>query len=170
MKGAGTFETAVGAVVIAVAALFLAYAYRASGENLERGAYRLSANFGRVDGVTVGADVRIAGVKIGTVVAPTLDTDTYEAKLSLLIARGVPVPEDSIAKIVTDGLLGGSHVSIEPGASDVMLADGESITITQGAVDLLGLAVEAFTSGSGSNDDKDKEESPEADSPGGPRP
>lgn len=150
------FETIVGVVVIAVAALFLAYAYRVSGDNLEQGAYHLYAKFGRVDGVTVGADVRIAGVKIGTVSAPALDTDTYEARLNMLIAKNVRVPEDSAAKIVSDGLLGGSHVSIEPGASDVMLNDGETITITQGSVDLLGLAMDAFTSNATAKSDKDE--------------
>ncbi|MGE0409103.1 MAG: outer membrane lipid asymmetry maintenance protein MlaD [Amphiplicatus sp.] len=145
MNKAGMFETIVGAVVIAVAALFLFYAYQASGRGLERGAYRLDAAFGRVDGVTVGSEVRIAGVKVGTVSGDALDPKTYEARLRLSIAAGVPVPEDSIAKVMTDGLLGGAHVAIEPGASDVMLANGDSISFTQGSVDLLGVAVKAFT-------------------------
>lgn len=152
MSRAGVFETVVGAIVIAVAALFLVYAYRASGRDIARGAYRIDAVFGRVDGVTEGSEVRIAGVKIGTVSANALDTNTYEAELRLSIAGGVPIPDDSVAKIVTDGLLGGAHVAIEPGASDVMLRDGGKITVTQGSVDLLGLAVQAFTSNATSKD------------------
>lgn len=149
MGRAGLFETAVGAVVVIAAAFFLAYAWRATDRGLTRDAYTLQAVFGRVDGVTVGADVRMAGVKVGTVSGQRLDTETYEARLDLSISRRVPVPEDSAAKIVTDGLLGGAHVSIEPGASDVMLAGGEVITLTQGSVDLLGLAMQAFTGNMG---------------------
>jgi phospholipid/cholesterol/gamma-HCH transport system substrate-binding protein len=139
------FESIVGVFVLAVAAVFLFYAYGASGRALTARTYTLNAVFGRVDGVTPGSDVRIAGVKVGAVAASALDPKTYEARVSLSLARHVEVPEDSIAKIVSDGLLGGAHVAIEPGASDAMLAEGDTITITQGSVDLLGLAVEAFT-------------------------
>jgi phospholipid/cholesterol/gamma-HCH transport system substrate-binding protein len=145
MSKAGYFETFVGVVVISVAAMFLFYAYSFSGKRVSRDAYELNAVFGRVDGITIGAEVRIAGVKVGTVAAHGLDPKTYEAMLRLAMSSGVPVPEDSIAKVVSDGLLGGAHVAIEPGASDVMLVDGEAITITQGSVDLLGIAMEAFT-------------------------
>ena len=145
MTKAGIFETIIGVLVVAVAAIFLYYAYNASGRGAERGSYQLDAVFGRVDGVTVGSEVRIAGVKVGAVTGNALDGSTYEAKLRLSIASGVAVPEDSIAKIVSDGVLGGAHVAIEPGASDYMLENGEVIAITQGSVDLLGLAVQAFT-------------------------
>lgn len=149
MSRAGIFETVVGVAVIAIAAMFLAYAYRTSGQDAARSGYRLEAVFGRIDGVTIGSEVRIAGIKVGSVSASRLDPVTYEAKVQLSIASDVPVPEDSIAKVVSDGLLGGAHVSIEPGASDVMLKSGEQITLTQGSVDLLGLAVQAFTANVG---------------------
>ncbi|MEZ5892800.1 MAG: MlaD family protein [Parvularculaceae bacterium] len=145
MSRAGFFETVIGAVVIAAAAAFLAYAYGASGKGVGRDQYRLSAVFGRVDGVTIGSEVRIAGVKVGSVSANTLDLRTYEANVELAIDRGVAVPDDSVAKVVSDGLLGGAHIAIEPGASEDMLKAGDKITITQGSVDLLGLAVQTFT-------------------------
>ncbi|MEQ1931487.1 MAG: outer membrane lipid asymmetry maintenance protein MlaD [Parvularculaceae bacterium] len=156
MSKAGIFETIVGALVILVAGAFLLYAYGVSGK-ASRGAYDLSAVFGRVDGVNVGSQVRIAGVKVGTVSAHALDQATYEARVALRIEKGVKIPEDSIAKVVSDGLLGGAYISIEPGASDSMLADGGAITQTQGSVDLLGLAVQAFTS----NAQKDGGSAPE---------
>jgi phospholipid/cholesterol/gamma-HCH transport system substrate-binding protein len=145
MSRAAIFETLVGVAVIAVAALFLGYAYDASGRSLGRGSYELDAVFGRVDGVTVGSEVRMAGVKIGAVSKARLDELTYEARLGLAINSDIEVPDDSIAKIVSDGLIGGAIVSIEPGASETMLAAGGQIIQTQGAVDLLGLAVQAFT-------------------------
>lgn len=158
MTRAGILETLVGVVVIAIAALFLFYAYGASGKNLGRDAYMLSAVFGRVDGVTAGSEVRIAGVKVGTVAGHELDQQTYEAVLQLAMSDAVRVPEDSVAKIVSDGVLGGAHVAIEPGASEVMLEAGDKITITQGSVDLLGLAVQAFTSQAGNGGDGSAEE------------
>lgn len=149
MTRAGAFETVVGLIVIVVAAVFLFYAYGVSGKTIGGDQYRLGAVFGRVDGITVGSEVRIAGVKVGAVSANRLNLQTYEADLQLVIQKNIPIPEDSVAKIVSDGLLGGAHVAIEPGASDEMLREGDRITITQGSVDLLGLAVQAFTNQSG---------------------
>lgn len=141
------FETLVGVAVIAAAALFLVYAYQQTGRGDRLGAYTLNASFGRIDGVAVGSDVNIAGVKVGSVIDDELDPKTYEARLVLSIAGGVGVPEDSIAKISSNGILGGASVSIEPGASDVMLKAGETIVATQGSIDFISLAVDAFTSG-----------------------
>jgi len=150
MNRTGIFESLIGIVVVAVAIFFMVYAYSVSGKSFARDQYRLDAVFGRVDGVAVGSDVRIAGVKVGSVSANQLDLGTYEANLQLAIDGNVPVPDDSVAKIVSDGILGGAHVAIEPGASEDMLQAGDKITITQGSVDLLGLAVQAFTSQAGS--------------------
>ncbi|MEO1151807.1 MAG: outer membrane lipid asymmetry maintenance protein MlaD [Pseudomonadota bacterium] len=152
MERNGIIESLVGLIVLVAAGVFLFYSWSVSGQSLARDTYTLNAVFGRIDGIAAGADVRIAGVKVGTVSGFALKTDTYEATVSLAISRSTPVPEDSIAKIVSDGLLGGAHVALEPGASDVFLVDGESVTITQGSVDLLGLAVQAFTSGGAKND------------------
>ena len=155
MDRSGLFETVVGVAVVTVAASFFFYAYTVSGQAVGRDQYTVDAVFGRVDGVTVGAEVRIAGVKVGSVARNELNFNTYEANLELAIAASVPIPEDSVAKIVSDGLLGGAHVAIEPGASEEMLREGDKITITQGSVDLLGLAVQAFTNppASGGGDD-----------------
>lgn len=151
MQKSGAFETIVGSLVIAVAAGFLVYAYGASGKGIERGAYKIAAVFGRIDGVAEGSEVRIAGVDIGSVSGRVLDPATYEARLEMRIDRSVKIPDDSIAKIVSDGILGGAFVSIEPGASEDFLTEGGTITQTQGSVDLLGLAVQAFTSNAGKN-------------------
>ena len=56
------------------------------------------------------------------------------------------IPDDSSAKITTDGLLGGNYISIEPGGSDIYLSNNEEIFFTQGAVDLIGLVGEALFS------------------------
>lgn len=147
MSRAGIFETLVGIVVVFVAAAFFYYSYQISGRTGDNSSYDLSAVFGRIDGVAVGSDVKISGVKIGTVTNSELDPATFEAKVSFNVKSSVKLPEDSIAKVVSDGLLGGAHVSIEPGASEYNLASGDTITLTQGSVDLLGLAVQSFTNG-----------------------
>ena len=130
-------ETIIGALVVLVAVGFLGYALTRSGHGAARDGYPLVAHFNKVDGVAVGSDVRLAGVKVGTVEAVSLEPSTYMAKLTLAISPSVSVPEDSAAKIATDGLLGGAYVSLEAGGSDKMLKHGGEIEQTQGAVDLL---------------------------------
>lgn len=159
MSRSAAFETIVGVFVVIVAAMFMLYAYDVSGKRISGDSYRLDAVFGRVDGITIGSEVRIAGVKVGSVTANGLNLKTYEADLQLAINGDVPIPDDSVAKIVSDGLLGGAHVSIEPGASEEMLIEGDKITITQGSVDLLGVAMQAFTNNAakGSNESADED-------------
>lgn len=146
MAKGSIFESIVGVGVIGVAAGFLYYAYGVSGRGDTARTYPVNAVFGRIDGVTVGSEVRIAGVKVGAVSQSTLDPQTYEARVTLSVASSVKLPDDTAAKIVSDGVLGGAHVALEPGGSDVMLAAGDTISITQGSVDLLGLAMQAFSS------------------------
>jgi phospholipid/cholesterol/gamma-HCH transport system substrate-binding protein len=131
-------ETILGAVVAAVAVGFFAFAAAQAGQTAGGDRYDLIARFQRVDGVSVGSDVRVSGVKVGVVRAVALDPSTYLAQLTLSIDRGVDVPDDSTARIATDGLLGGAYVAIEPAGFDPLQAGGE-IPNTQGAVDLLTL-------------------------------
>lgn len=135
-------ETLIGAVVITVAAVFLAFAYSNVGPSTG-GSYRLTAQFNRVDGLATGADVRISGIKVGSVTGQSLDPVTFRASVHLTIANGIELPEDSSAKVASEGLLGGSYVAIEPGGADAILADGGTIKYTQGAVDLMGLISKA---------------------------
>ncbi len=162
MAKGSIFETIVGVGVLGVAAGFLYYAYEVSGRGATARTYPVKAVFGRIDGVTVGSEVRIAGVKVGAVSASTLDPQTYEARVTLNVSSGVELPDDTAAKVVSDGLLGGAHIALEPGGSDLMLAAGDTISITQGSVDLLGLAMQAF---SGNAAKSDASQSPPADAP-----
>ncbi len=131
-------ETILGAVVVVVAVGFFAFVAAQAGQTGSRQGYDLTARFQRVDGVNVGSDVRISGVKVGVVRAVDLDPETYLARLTLAINQGVDVLDDSTARIASDGLLGGAYVAIEPAGMDVLAAGGE-IPNTQGAVDLLTL-------------------------------
>jgi phospholipid/cholesterol/gamma-HCH transport system substrate-binding protein len=142
-------ETILGAVVAVVAVGFFAFAAAQAGQNTTGAGYDLHASFQRVDGVGVGADVRISGVKVGVVRSITLDPSTYDAVLTLTVNNGVHVLDESTARIATDGLLGGAYVSIEPAGMDP-LAAGAEIPNTQGSVDLLTLFA-SFAQGSGNS-------------------
>lgn len=142
-------ETILGAVVAIVAIGFFAFAAAQAGQTGATGGYDLTARFQRVDGVGVGSDVRISGVKVGAVRAVTLDPETYLAQLTLTIDGNVQVLDDSTARIATDGLLGGSFVSIEPAGMDALPPGGE-IPNTQGSVDLLTL-FSSFAQNSGND-------------------
>lgn len=131
-------ETAVGAVVIAAAVGFLAYSLTVGGKAGGHG-YEVQARFGQVGALAPGAVVSVAGVKVGTVSSITLDPKTYLAVVKLDLDAKTPLPADSVAKITSDGLLGGEHVAIEPGSSADNLKQGSQIQNTQGAVDLFGL-------------------------------
>lgn len=132
-------ETVVGALVLIGAAVFLGYLMTVGQIRSQTGGYPVTARFGQVGALKEGDDVRVAGVRVGQVTGVTLDPKTYFAATELTIDRGVSLPSDSTAKITSDGLLGGAHVSVEPGGAEDMLAPGGEIQNTQGAVDLFGL-------------------------------
>ena len=128
-------ELVAGAVVLLVAAGFLGYAVAHTGRTTISG-YTLNAKFQRIDGLSVGADVRLAGVKVGTVNTTRIDLATYQAVVSFSVEPGLKLPRDSSAEITSDGLLGGRFLSLVPGGDEKMLADGGTVTITQSAVSL----------------------------------
>jgi len=137
MKGRSLAEMATGAVVLLVAAIFLAYAVLHSG----RGAVltdgiSLTANFDRIDGISTGADVRIAGVKVGSVTDTRIDPQSFSAVVTLRVDRSLRLPTDTSAEVTSEGLLGGKYVSLVPGGSERMPADNGQITETQGSVSL----------------------------------
>ena len=117
-------ETIMGIVVVAVGAFFMFFAYRVSDLQVVKG-YNLTARFLKVGGLNVGSDVRINGIKVGTVVAQTLNNQDYEAEVKMSIAPNIKLPVDSTAIIVSDGLVGDKFIKIEPGKVQIMLADGD---------------------------------------------
>lgn len=99
----------------------------------------LTASFRSVEGVSVGTDVRLAGVKIGSVTGMDLNAQTYRADTVMTLSNDVPIPNDSSAVVASEGLLGGNFIEIVPGGSMDNFAPGEEIVDTQGAVSLLQL-------------------------------
>jgi phospholipid/cholesterol/gamma-HCH transport system substrate-binding protein len=141
-----TVETLIGAIVVAVAVVFLYFAY-SSTNAANLGGYDVQAKFQRVDGLNVGTDVRLSGIKIGSVSALTLDPKTYQATVHLSIRSDVKLPDDSSVMVTSTGLLGNSYLSVSPGGSDDMIPPGGAIHNTQGSVDLMSL-IGRFVGGS----------------------
>jgi phospholipid/cholesterol/gamma-HCH transport system substrate-binding protein len=139
-------ETLVGGGVIVAAAAFLLFAVTTTGKsNLTgSGGYSLSAEFDNVEGINVGTDVRLSGIKIGSVTGQSLNPDSFQAKLVMTIDRAIILSEDTSAKITSEGLLGGRFVALDPGGSDAKLADGGVISFTQGSVDMWSLISQAM--------------------------
>ena len=136
--GRNLVETLMGAVVLCAAIIFLGFAYTQGGSKSVDG-YTLIGKFDRIDGLTEGSDVRLSGIKIGTVTKQSLDPKTYLAVLSLTVRPEVKLPRDSSARIASDGLLGDKYLSITPGGDDAMLPPGGEIQHTQGSVDIVSL-------------------------------
>jgi phospholipid/cholesterol/gamma-HCH transport system substrate-binding protein len=141
-------EVAVGALVVAVAAGFLIYAGQATGLSRERDSYTLRASFRSVEGIRVGTDVRLAGIKVGSVQSLTLNPQTFYADAVVTIRQGIDLPDDSAIVISSEGLLGGNFVEIIPGGSPFNLEPGGEIEDTQGSVSLTTLLLR-FVGGDG---------------------
>ena len=148
------FETLVGAAVVAVAVVFLWFAIARGGEaSAGPDRYEVTARFNNISGIERGADVRIAGVKAGVVKAIDGDPQRFEAVLTLTLDKKWQLPDDTDARVSTDGLLGGAYVALEPGGSfDNIAQDGSGeIIYTRGSVDLLTLFA-SFAAGNGGAD------------------
>lgn len=139
-------ETLVGAAVIVIAGLFLFYMYSSTGHTAGSGHYSVTAEFDKIDGLPMGADVRLSGIKVGTVTNQRLDPATYRALVTFSVANGVKLPVDTNAKIASKGLLGGAYITLDPGGDEELLKDGGAILYTQSSIDLMDLIGKAIFS------------------------
>jgi phospholipid/cholesterol/gamma-HCH transport system substrate-binding protein len=157
--GHNVFETILGAVVLALAALFLTFAYSSADLHKVKG-YTLTANFPMVDGLKDGTDVKINGVKVGSVSALKLITDPgpnqYLVAVSMTVNPSVQLPTDTMALVASESLLGGKYMSLEPGVDDTMIkTDGTGrVTRTQAPLrldDLIGQLIYSSKRGDSSS-------------------
>ncbi len=133
MTSNNMFEAVIGAVVLAVAAVFLVFAFGMANVGAVRG-YEVLARFDRVDGLNMGADVRLSGIKVGSIIGQHLDPKTFLAEVRMSIAPDVKLPADSSAQIISDGLLGSKFLAIIPGGDDAVIPPGGLITYTQSPI------------------------------------
>ena len=141
-------EVIIGAVVLVVAIGFVIFLYQSTGLSVSNSRhYELKADFRSADGIHVGTDVRLAGVKVGTVSDLSLNVETYRAEAKLTIENKVDIPDDSALTVSSEGLLGGNFIEIIPGASYEYMQPGDEFLDTQGSVSLISLLLK-FVSGS----------------------
>lgn len=136
--GRNLVETLMGAVVLIVAGVFLSFAYSVTNVRTVNG-YEVTARFERIDGLNVGADVRLSGIRVGSVIDARLDPETYLAVIRLGLERNVRLPTDSVAQVASEGLLGASFVALVPGGDDAMIQPGGVIRHTQAPVNIVQL-------------------------------
>ena len=141
-------EVIVGGVVLAAAIGFLTYTMSTTGFGARGDTYDLTASFRSIEGITAGTDIRLSGVKIGTVSSVSLNTDTFRGDTVFAIQNETVIPDDSAAVIASEGLLGGNFVEIVPGGSLGNFENGAEIEDTQGAVSLISLLLK-FVTGEG---------------------
>ena len=164
-------EIVLGAVVLAVAMIFLAFAY--SSAQIQTGSeYEVTAKFDHVDGIRDGGDVRMSGIKVGAIRDQTLDPKTYQAIVRMRIDDSVQIPVDTVASITSSGLLGDKYMSLVPGGDDNMIKPGGEITHTQAPISLESIlrGVFSMTGGNKSGDSKDQGSSAAPSPTAGPAP
>jgi phospholipid/cholesterol/gamma-HCH transport system substrate-binding protein len=150
-------EIFVGFFVLAIAIGFLIFTYKISDvKKLDR-TYQVKARFNQVDGVIIGSDVSVSGIKVGSVADLFLDPETYDAVMIIAIRDNVKLPVDSSARIVSDGLLGGKYVEVQAGADDRMLKNDDIIQYTQSSINLESLIGKFIFNSASSNDSKNQE-------------
>lgn len=144
-----TSEVLAGAAVLAAAIGFLVYAGQSAGFTRDDGSYMLRASFRSVQGVAVGTDVKLAGVKVGTLTSLTLNPQTFFADAEITVQNGIELPDDSAILISSEGLLGGNFIELQPGGSPEVLGPGDEIEDTQGSVSLITLLMKFVGAKSG---------------------
>lgn len=150
MENKKSFEAIIGAIILLLCGLFFTHIMK-SNVNIKTTTYKdvLYAKFSNIEGIKVGSEVKIAGVRVGQVEDTTLDTNTFQVKVKLNVLENLNIPNDSILAVSSSGFLGGKFLEIKPGVEDDILTNGSSFVNTKSTMnleDLIDKAVSAFTS------------------------
>ena len=139
------FEFIVGLGVIIIAGWFILSVVSKSEKlsNISE-TTKYIASFNDVSGISVGSNIKLAGVTVGKVLELKLDEINYTAEMVLGINRKIKIPNDSEIIITSEGLLGGNYVSISPGGSDIFLKANEKFSFTQSSLTLNNLIQKFF--------------------------
>lgn len=139
-------EAAIGFLVLLVAGAFLYYLLEFRQTTDVGDTYEVSALFLSAEGISVGSEVRMAGIKVGDVATMEMDMDTYRARVMMNIDNQYPIPDDSFVTVAPESLLGGYFLNIAPGGSLFDVEPGGVLDNTQGYVSLLSILSLAFSS------------------------
>jgi phospholipid/cholesterol/gamma-HCH transport system substrate-binding protein len=144
------WEMALGGLVLIAAIAFAVFGLTTTGTRLTGApGYALTAEFRSAEGVRPGTEVRLAGVRVGSVTSMALDPDAFAARVSVQVDRALRLPADSTLAVATEGLLGGTFLEILPGGAPFDLEPGDQFVDTQSAVSLIALLLRAFTADAG---------------------
>jgi len=132
-------EAFVGLLVVLLAVWFVVFAWDRTGGGTKAGGIRVTAIFPNASGVNTGTDVRVSGLKVGSVTGLVLDPESYQVKVAIALDPKVKLPSDSSALVTSEGLLGSTFIAFNPGGSPTPLKSGDTITDTQGSMDLMAL-------------------------------
>lgn len=143
-----TVEALIGGVVLVAAGGFLVYAANTADISATSGGYELVAKFRKAEGLSAGADVRVGGVKVGSITSMELDPTSYKAIVTLSVDNEIKLPEDSDIKITSASLLSDNYLAIGPGASEFMLEPGDEFEFTQDSVNVMDLVFRFVQGGS----------------------
>jgi phospholipid/cholesterol/gamma-HCH transport system substrate-binding protein len=100
--------------------------------------------------MTPGTEVRLSGLKVGSVTTVRLDPDLFLADVRFTVPKTVKLPVDTVLAVGSDGLLGGRYLKLIPGTEDKVLQPGERVTRVTPPVDLMDLIGRAIFSGANS--------------------
>ncbi|PIR39302.1 MAG: outer membrane lipid asymmetry maintenance protein MlaD [Alphaproteobacteria bacterium CG11_big_fil_rev_8_21_14_0_20_39_49] len=162
--GRNVIETLMGAVVLFIAASFIFISYKSGNISSDSGRYTVTAKFREIGSLSIGSDVRVGGIRVGSISNQYLDQNNFKAVVEMGINQDIKIPRDSSASVIGDGLLGGKYISIEPGGEEEYISSGGEIRYTQDSISLEELIGKfAF----GSLDDKEGSSTKEDDLNGG---
>ncbi|MBQ3696074.1 MAG: MCE family protein [Alphaproteobacteria bacterium] len=123
-------ETILGFLVLILACLFLFFACSRI-DTKDISGYTVIANFAKVGGLGAGADVRIAGLKVGSVLKTELDQEDYTVNVYLSIDSNVKLPIDTVAAIADSGIMGDKYIRLEPGKAQAVLNENDKMAQTK---------------------------------------
>ncbi len=146
-----SLEAIIGGIILLVCTLFFSHFIKVNNLTTKGEVYKeiLYAKFNNIEGIKIGSEVKIAGVRVGVVKDLKLDTNTFQVKAKLNVAENLNIPSDSVIAVTSSGLLGGKFLNIKPGIEDNFLINGASFSSTQSSLnleDLIGKVVAAFSS------------------------
>jgi phospholipid/cholesterol/gamma-HCH transport system substrate-binding protein len=156
------FETIIGLIVIFVSIYFAAFSFNKSNTKEDSG-YNLKIFFDRVDGLSIGSDVKISGLKVGTVTDAKINEKTYQAEIEISLKDSVKIPADSTAEIISAGLLGDKYIALVPGGDEKYLKKGDKIKFSQSSVSIESLIGKFMFSNDDKENKKDQKSKEETD-------
>jgi phospholipid/cholesterol/gamma-HCH transport system substrate-binding protein len=160
-------EVMIGLGVVVLALAFAAFMLLRSVSGGVSG-YDIKAQLAKVDGLGIGTDVRISGIKVGTVSSLALNPKNYLVLVTMDINKGVEIPTDSSLQVTSSGILGGQYISIQPGGDDKLLASGGMIENAQGSADLMSMIGHFALGGNGSSSSSPAPAAPAPAAPASP--